>query len=1304
MSIIGNDIQDYVRNQIIIRQETHGSVVNNLRTNDQISYLNSKTSWVKLASAVSIDKNSSKFKNLGLPESLGGMELAKKHILFGGTAALSGPTDNQWIKDKNTNVGISGYQHSPDWGIVPLPGIENVDIKTLNRGSIEKATVKIKVYSKEQFNIVDVLYLRLGYSVLLEWGHSAYISNGGDFETLGGTLIEDNTRFFSDDFENGADYTDVLPGISGYKSKYDGNYDGLFGKVSNFNWSFNPDGSYDITITIISMGDVIESLKTNLSTNFLLTNFVDTAIRKVKNIADEELKEQENNLLADVPISDDISAMLWTWKYVNRNKILNEYGGGAKPVTIALNAQSEEKKRLNYVGFRLSKDVSDLRTKKYGFYVIYDPALKSQNRASFDEDDENVHLLFERDDITDPTDIYNQLNYQYRFGKNAGLSKFLKKLKGLAGEGNTFNEPPEKFYNTRFEVKQRNLNRSVTSTIDPQYVYQPGLRIDYKVTNTTSTTSPLKYIRRSKPAFYLRGENPNFYLRFGALLEYIQRGVIPHIKAGDSKQPMFSVNYYSGLMYHLPNQISLDPRVCVVRNDQFQKRKNIHARVFRQLSPFRTKDKPNGGNNPNTALIMGIYLNFNFIVSSLESNKDERGNVGLFGFLSSLCDGLNKALGGINNLEPIVDKNTNRLKIIDTTPIPGVAKLNSSKYELQMYGYSPGTNNSNFVRNINLKTAITPEYATMVTVGATAGGYVKGTEATAFSKWNRGLTDRFNTELVNNIGSQTENEAEKNYALKFLRELSLCYGFSGVRLPESATEIVGRDVKFKDEAIDNNISIVSEFYRSLQASKDAGNSIGFIPFKLSLTLDGISGIQIYNVLRIDSRFLPSNYGDTLNLIVTGITHKLSNNDWETELELTAMPIPVAVGDLGEYLNFERLSDIIQNYDDTLVDGGDDLQITFSDYEPTVLSENTDTDAETLALVKENQGGGTRNLPLNSNMKAFLALACKEISAKAVVSSGGQPAGKKGDPGRTGSNRHDEAYPGGGGMAADFRIFDQKTNKIIPMSDSNRWGNLCASFKKFANAKGFKTSGGAGTNYMIGNDGFRSAHFDISAGINPVFKKDGSTSGKVLQATWAGLKGQGGTKYPWIDILRGGSPVGTPELNVEDESTPSVNTSTKGVLLMTGLTEDKSHQQQIDYFRKGYPNGDVQAFTHTNINGLLTAMRKYPNYKVVLFSAGCKHGETVSNKIKKKSNLFFVEPYVVGYKRSPRTTTYRQVRYAVKFKSCPPSNVQTGPTQGRGYGVLIKNPKDSAFQYLGQVSKTPEGKNHFAALTHMGSKL
>jgi hypothetical protein len=49
------------------------------------------------------------------------------------------------------------------------------------------------------------------------------------------------------------------------RDKYNGNYDALLGKVSNFNWSFNTDGSYDIELTIISLGDVVESLKSNLS-------------------------------------------------------------------------------------------------------------------------------------------------------------------------------------------------------------------------------------------------------------------------------------------------------------------------------------------------------------------------------------------------------------------------------------------------------------------------------------------------------------------------------------------------------------------------------------------------------------------------------------------------------------------------------------------------------------------------------------------------------------------------------------------------------------------------------------------------------------------------------------------------------------------------------------------------------------------------------------------------------------------------------------------------------------------------------
>jgi hypothetical protein len=102
--------------------------------------------------------------------------------------------------------------------------------------------------------------MRLGYTVLLEWGNSIYTTNGEDKEILRNTLIEDSFLNVSK-----GSYFNMLNPIESLRDKYKGNYDALLGKISNFNWTFNPDGSYSIELTIISLGDVIESLKSNLA-------------------------------------------------------------------------------------------------------------------------------------------------------------------------------------------------------------------------------------------------------------------------------------------------------------------------------------------------------------------------------------------------------------------------------------------------------------------------------------------------------------------------------------------------------------------------------------------------------------------------------------------------------------------------------------------------------------------------------------------------------------------------------------------------------------------------------------------------------------------------------------------------------------------------------------------------------------------------------------------------------------------------------------------------------------------------------
>jgi len=425
-----------------------------------------------------------------------------------------------------------------------------------------------------------------------------------------------------------------------------------------------------------------------------------------------------------------------------------------------------------------------------------------------------------------------------------------------------------------------------------------NIRITTKILGKTTIDikNPIESAGR-KDAFRLSSTPKQYYLRFGYLLEYINENVTPRVKVGDdhnSNPQMFKINFdqWKNYMYSLPNQISLDPRVCIVRNSNFytgNPKKN--TQIFQELLIFRQVDNGKAKQNSNLAYSMNIYLNFDFILECLK--PDDRGNVSIFEFLSSICTGLNKALGGINNLEPVIDEDTNILSILDTTPIPGVTSRNNSNYVLQIYGYDKIGNNyiSNFVRNVDLKTAITPEFATMITVGATAGGYVKGTEATAFSKWNNGLRDRFKEDLtpgnINSLQSAgSDNEAEVNYAEEFASSNAYItrYGLTGL----------SNTFKLNLDAIERNLSVVTEYYKYIlnKESKDqptAGGTIGFIPFKLSLTLDGISGIKIYNKLSINTEFLPKVYGRTADLIVTGVSHTLSNNDWTTQIETTLIP-------------------------------------------------------------------------------------------------------------------------------------------------------------------------------------------------------------------------------------------------------------------------------------------------------------------------------------------------------------------------------------------------------------------------------
>jgi hypothetical protein len=100
--------------------------------------------------------------------------------------------------------------------------------------------------------------------------------------------------------------------------------------------------------------------------------------------------------------------------------------------------------------------------------------------------------------------------------------------------------------------------------------------------------------------------------------------------------------------------------------------------------------------------------------------------------------------------------------------------------------------------------------------------------------------------------------------------------------------------QFVDTLIGENVEVATEYFRALMAKKNSGNensggSIGFIPFNIFFTMDGLSGIKIYNELTLDTSFLPPGYARTLDFIVTGVDHKLKDGDWETDIKATLIP-------------------------------------------------------------------------------------------------------------------------------------------------------------------------------------------------------------------------------------------------------------------------------------------------------------------------------------------------------------------------------------------------------------------------------
>ena len=264
MGIIGENINTNLIQQIDIRQQRLGKSV--LDPQD-IIYNNSNTSWLRVAS--SVDVYDDELAGLGDFTAVGaGNRFAKNAVLFGPAGNDENPLGRlgafgfaQGNRLDRSNEYNYGWGANVDkWGYTPPPGVQNLSITALNRGAIRKANISLVAYNPDQFRIIEALYLRLGFTILVEWGHTMYYNNDNELQQRSNFI----TPPFDTFMEGGVDcFKTVTQQLITERNQSSYNYDGFIGYISNFNWGFSNDGSYRITLDVITRGGLIDSLKTN---------------------------------------------------------------------------------------------------------------------------------------------------------------------------------------------------------------------------------------------------------------------------------------------------------------------------------------------------------------------------------------------------------------------------------------------------------------------------------------------------------------------------------------------------------------------------------------------------------------------------------------------------------------------------------------------------------------------------------------------------------------------------------------------------------------------------------------------------------------------------------------------------------------------------------------------------------------------------------------------------------------------------------------------------------------------------------
>ena len=858
MNILGQPFAPWVTKQIKVRQESLG--YKNYGESD-LKYQNVKTPWIRLASTVEIkasDNNDGlleKLGSFGIPKSqIEGPNAARNFILQGGAVSINANNYKTYsgLNDGSFYSGAYGWGGTTEKGFVPLPGIIDASLVYYNNGALSKAVVNMKCYNRNQLALMDALYMRPGYNLLLEFGWSTYLDNNGVLQTFDKFQSAALEKMLSECPNGSSDNTpanfEIPRLIRKGRKDHDGNYEGVFGKITNFKWEFNPDGSYNCQTTITGMGGVIEALKIGGATPLKFSDIV--------------------NVNSD-----------------------------------AIDFSTSEKARLDSLSVSNAQLVGD-----------------GVGEA-----------------ITNALPLYTKLNLVIDQIYRETTATYLPNITDINGGVLTV----------------QNYDKTVTGLPIPDG--KNGVkRLDLNIFDAV-------YMHDEVNSDGAELRNPTMYLSLGYFFALLQKDFLIYNDFGD---PLFTFDIDfpllaktpgqggkdrydkmdSNFIQHLPGQISSNPTVCFVPftevtdgavNGAWDMSENvIHLNHFSKMSKLNKHFKVSG--NPYVGRLMYVYVNYEFIKKLIkESPRTKDNNLVMLSFLQAMFSGISDALGGINRIEVFEDTSDNKIKFIENIPqnwegaVPPLSEA-TEFCKLNTFGVKNNVEGS-IVKNLELNASISKEFAAMVSIGAQNNGNQVNENATAFSNYNKGLIDRtFQEKLTENPTSIAQTETPGDSLKKNNDKLRKLYK-EKLSNSDTVTRTGGKKIrKGLIYEIYNNSTWTTENLTALESNNktwanllqgcyaEAGQIQGsfFLPFNLSLDIEGISGIKLFQKFEVDDNVLPPSYApNSVDIQIKAANHTVNNKEWTTKLETQSIPKPPSNPSCDEYVakvNKTKRRSFVQN--------------------------------------------------------------------------------------------------------------------------------------------------------------------------------------------------------------------------------------------------------------------------------------------------------------------------------------------------------------------------------------------------------